>query len=201
MLLHEKLKGYKLILASQSPRRQFLLGELGFNFEVRLNGNTDETYPNNLQFNTIPVFLAQKKAKPFIADLATNEILITSDTIVWCNQQVIGKPANREEAISFLQTLSGNMHLVITGVCLSSVLKSTTFSIETEVYFRKLEEAEIEFYVDTFKPYDKAGAYGVQEWIGYVGVERINGSYFNVMGLPVQRLYVELNKFLDEIEG
>jgi septum formation protein len=201
MLLHDKLKGYKLILASQSPRRQFLLGELGFNFEVRLNGNTDETYPNNLQFNTIPVFLAQKKAKPFIADLATNEILITSDTIVWCNQQVIGKPANREEAISFLQTLSGNMHLVITGVCLSSVLKSTTFSIETEVYFRKLEEAEIEFYVDTFKPYDKAGAYGVQEWIGYVGVERINGSYFNVMGLPVQRLYVELNKFLDEIEG
>jgi septum formation protein len=201
MLLHEKLKGYKLILASQSPRRQFLLGELGFNFEVRLNGNTDETYPNNLQFNTIPVFLAQKKAKPFIADLATNEILITSDTIVWCNQQVIGKPANREEAISFLQTLSGNMHLVITGVCLSSVLKSTTFSVETEVYFRKLEEAEIEFYVDTFKPYDKAGAYGVQEWIGYVGVERINGSYFNVMGLPVQRLYVELNKFLDEIEG
>lgn len=201
MLLHEKLKGYKLILASQSPRRQFLLGELGFTFEVRLNGNTDETYPNNLQFNTIPVFLAQKKAKPFIADLATNEILITSDTIVWCNQQVIGKPANREEAISFLQTLSGDMHLVITGVCLSSVLKSTTFSVETEVYFRKLEEAEIEFYVDTFKPYDKAGAYGVQEWIGYVGVERINGSYFNVMGLPVQRLYVELNKFLDEIEG
>jgi septum formation protein len=199
MLLHDKLKGYKLILASQSPRRQFLLSELGFNFEVRLNGNTDETYPNNLQYNAIPVFLAQEKAKPFIADLAINEILITSDTIVWCNQQVIGKPANREQAISFLQTLSGNMHMVVTGVCLTSVLKSTTFSVETEVHFRKLEEFEIEFYVDTYKPYDKAGAYGVQEWIGYVGVERINGSYFNVMGLPVQRLYVELNKFLDEI--
>ena len=201
MLLHDKLKGYKLILASQSPRRQHLLGELGLEFEVRVNGNTDEIYPESLLYNHIPVYLSQEKAKPFLSNLAKNEILITSDTIVWCNQTVIGKPVNRSEALAFLRMLSGNKHVVVTGVCLTSNSHSHTFAVETEVYFRKLEENEMEFYVDKYKPYDKAGAYGVQEWIGYVGVERINGSYFNVMGLPVQRLYVELNKFLDEIKG
>lgn len=201
MLLHDKLKGYKLILASQSPRRQYLLGEIGLEFEVRISGSSEEIFPESLHYNHIPVYLSHEKAKPFLSSLAKNEILITSDTIVWCNQTIIGKPANRSEAISFLQMLSGNKHIVVTGVCLTSNSHTHAFAVETDVYFRKLEKAEIEFYVDTYKPYDKAGAYGVQEWIGYVGVERINGSYFNVMGLPVQRLYVELNKFLDEIKG
>lgn len=198
MLIH-KLRDKHLVLASKSPRRQQLLRELELSFEVRLNGETDECYPAGLSITEIPMFLARKKAEPLMGTLQSNEILITSDTIVWCKNEVIGKPLDRDDAIKTLNKLSGDKHVVITGVCLSTTIRSTCFHVETDVYFRKLTQEEICYYVDRYKPYDKAGAYGVQEWIGYVGVERIEGSYFNVMGLPVQRLYTELEKFIDQI--
>jgi len=200
MLLNQRLKKYTIILASQSPRRQHLLKEMGIDFEVRTNGNSDESYPENLDYTEIPVFLARKKAEPFTGKLLANEILITSDTIVYCNGSIIGKPTNRQNAIDLLKQLSGRKHVVVTGIEITHPNHSRSFSAFTDVYFRKLSEDEIEFYVDTFKPYDKAGAYGIQEWIGYIGVERIDGSYFNVMGLPVQKLYMELNHFIDELE-
>lgn len=201
MILNQKLDKYKLILASKSPRRQMLLSELGLDFEVRLKGEFDESYPQYLGHEDIPVFLAQKKAQQYIATLKPDEILITSDTIVWCEEQVLGKPEDRTDAINILRMLSGNKHIVITGVAISTIDKSRSFSVHTDVFFRHLTDEEIEYYVDKFKPYDKAGAYGVQEWIGYVGVERIDGSYFNVMGLPVQKLYTELLSFVNEIEN
>lgn len=198
MILNQLLKGKKIILASQSPRRQQLLGELGVEYEVRHNGDSDESYPDTLPYSDIPIYLAQKKAEPFRKNLASNEMLITSDTIVWCNGSVLGKPIDRADAISILQKLSGHKHEVITGVHLIYKGKEHSFSASTDVYFRELTDEEINYYIDNFKPYDKAGAYGVQEWIGYVAVERIDGSYFNVMGLPVQKLYNELIKFLED---
>lgn len=195
MILNQLLAGKKLILASKSPRRQHLLSELGVQFEIKLNGDKDESYPESIPFNEIPIFLAKKKAIPFQNKLSDNEILITSDTIVWCNSKVLGKPIDREDAINILSQLSNNKHVVITGVCINHRGKEHCFSALTDVYFRELSLEEITYYVDKFKPYDKAGAYGVQEWIGYIGVERIDGSYFNVMGLPVQKLYVELLNF------
>lgn len=197
MLIH-LLKGKTIILASQSPRRQQLLSELGLPFEVRVNGEVDETYPQSIVPEDIPVYLAAKKSQAFRASLASNEILLTSDTIVICEGKVLGKPIDRQHAIDTLRSLSGSMHSVITGVALFYNGKERTFSSTTDVYFRELTLDEIEFYVDTYKPFDKAGAYGIQEWIGYVGVERIDGSYFNVMGLPVQKLYSELTRFLGE---
>ncbi len=197
MLIH-LLKGKTIILASQSPRRQQLLSELGLPFEVRVNGEVDETYPQSIMPEDIPVYLAAKKSQAFRASLASNEILLTSDTIVICEGKVLGKPIDRQHAIDTLSSLSGSMHSVITGVALFYNGKERTFSSTTDVYFRELTLDEIEFYVDTYKPFDKAGAYGIQEWIGYVGVERIDGSYFNVMGLPVQKLYSELTRFLGE---
>lgn len=197
MLIH-LLKGKTIILASQSPRRQQLLSELGLPFEVRVNGEVDETYPQSIMSEDIPVYLAAKKSQAFRATLASNEILLTSDTIVICEGKVLGKPIDRQHAIDTLRSLSGSMHSVITGVALFYNGKERTFSSTTDVYFRELTLDEIEFYVDTYKPFDKAGAYGIQEWIGYVGVERIDGSYFNVMGLPVQKLYSELTRFLGE---
>ena len=197
MLIH-LLKGKTIILASQSPRRQQLLSELGLPFEVRVNGEVDETYPQSIMPEDIPVYLAAKKSQAFRATLVSNEILLTSDTIVICEGKVLGKPIDRQHAIDTLSSLSGSMHSVITGVALFYNGKERTFSSTTDVYFRELTLDEIEFYVDTYKPFDKAGAYGIQEWIGYVGVERIDGSYFNVMGLPVQKLYSELTRFLGE---
>lgn len=201
MLLHDKIKIYNVVLASRSPRRHTLLRELGIDFEVKINGVEDETYPSDIPINDVPEFLAKKKAIPFINELKTNDILITSDTIVVCCNEVIGKPVDRDNALDILKTLSGKKHTVITGVCFTSKALVHSFSVHTDVYFRNLTYDELNYYVDRFKPFDKAGAYGIQEWIGYVGVERIEGSYFNVMGLPVQRLYVELNNFLDEIKG
>ena len=200
MLLHQLLKGKSIILASQSPRRQQLLRELGLPFEVRLNGEADESYPSSLQAEQIPVFLAKQKADVYKASLASNEVLLTSDTIVWCNGKVLGKPIGREDAIEILQELSGKMHSVITGVAIFYGNHERTFSSVTKVYFKSLTTDEIEYYVDNFKPFDKAGAYGIQEWIGYIGVERIEGSYFNVMGLPVQKLYSELISFLMNVD-
>jgi len=199
MLLKDKLSRYSLVLASKSPRRQQLLAELGLSFEVRIGDTDDESFPSSLLPHDVPSYLAQKKASVLIDGLSPNEILITSDTIVICENQILGKPSSRSEAISTLKMLSGKPHVVVTGVSLSSVDKQKTFSVSTKVYFRNLTPEEIEFYVDTYKPFDKAGSYGVQEWIGYVGVERIEGSYFNVMGLPVQVLYHELNHFVDSL--
>ncbi|MDY0200792.1 MAG: Maf family nucleotide pyrophosphatase [Tenuifilaceae bacterium] len=199
MLLHQLIKGKTIVLASQSPRRQQLLKELGLPFEVRLNGKVNESYPSNMGYLDIPVYLAQKKIEPVVATLANNEILIASDTIVWCKGKVLGKPVNRQDAIDMLTELSGTNHSVVTGVAITDGKRVQTFSSVTEVYFRSLSDSEKSYYVDNFKPFDKAGAYGIQEWIGYVAVERIEGSYFNVMGLPVQKLYSELLSFLENV--
>jgi septum formation protein len=197
-MLNDFLKGKRLILASKSPRRQQLLTELGMTFEIRANDDDDEHFPDGLSMIEIPLFLAKQKAKPLLNQLADDEILITSDTIVWCDDHVIGKPIDSNDAFKILSLLSGNKHTVITGVCISSRAKSRCFHATTDVYFRKLTDEEIWYYINNFKPFDKAGAYGIQEWIGFIGVNRIEGSYFNVMGLPVQQLYMELQNFTNE---
>jgi septum formation protein len=196
-MLNDILKGKRLILASKSPRRQQLLRELGVEFEIRANGDDDELFPDSLTMTEIPVYLAVHKAKPLLSSLDANEILITSDTIVWCDGHVIGKPINADDAFKILSLLSGNKHVVVTGVCISSVEESKCFYATTDVYFRKLTDDEIWYYINNYRPFDKAGAYGIQEWIGFIGIERIEGSYFNVMGLPVQKLYIELQEFIN----
>ena len=195
-LLHQQLSQYHLILASASPRRISLLKELNLTFDC-IPLDVEEFFPADLEDHEVAKFVAKLKAEAFpIEKLTPKSILITADTIVCLNDEVIGKPDDREHAIEMLQKLSGQMHKVITGVCLRSHDKESIFSNETDVYFSKLTDEEIIYYVDQFKPFDKAGAYGIQEWIGYVGIEKIEGSYFNVMGLPVQQLYVELKKFI-----
>ncbi|MDQ3112469.1 MAG: Maf family nucleotide pyrophosphatase [Bacteroidota bacterium] len=197
----EKLNQFRFILASKSPRRQFLLTELGIPFEL-VTKEVDESFPDHLRKDEIPLFLARKKADAFAgirgdakSDLDEKTIVITADTIVWINDHVLNKPENAEEASVMLRELSGNRHEVFTGVCLKSAKKEIAFSVRTVVYFRELTEGEIAYYISTYKPFDKAGAYGAQEFIGYIGVEKIEGSYFNVMGLPVKELYEELVKF------
>jgi septum formation protein len=189
-----RLDKFHIILGSKSPRRQYLLRELGIQFVIETK-DVDESFPEHLQGEEIPLYLCHKKADAFDGKLKEDSILITADTIVWINSHVLNKPADAEEARTMLRELSGNRHEVYTGVCLKSIKKVVTFSVKTAVYFKELSEGEIEFYVSTYKPFDKAGAYGAQEWIGYVGVERIEGSYFNVMGLPVKELYDELCNF------
>jgi septum formation protein len=193
----ERLNQYDIILASASPRRRFLLGELGLKFECLGNHELEETYPDHLQAEAIPLYLAKLKARSYASLIKEGSILITADTIVWLNREVIGKPCDKEDARAMLQKLSGKMHYVYTGVCLTSPGKETSFTAESKVFFRNLTGAEIDYYVDRYNPVDKAGAYGIQEWIGYIGVERIEGSYFNVMGLPVQRLYSALIRFIE----
>lgn len=190
----EELKKYKLILASKSPRRQFLLKELGLDFEVRTK-EVDESFPDTLKAQEIPLYLCQKKADAFDEELNDNTIVITADTIVWVEGQVLNKPENYEDAVRMLQLLSGKMHEVYTGVCLKSKHKTKSFYALTKVYFKELSRQEIDYYITNYNPYDKAGSYGAQEWIGYIAVEKIEGSYFNVMGLPVRELYEELLKF------
>ncbi len=190
----EKLAKYRFILASKSPRRQFLLTELGIPFEL-VSKEVDESFPEQLQKEEIPLFLARKKADAFEGELDDKTIVITADTIVWINNHVLNKPADAEEARVMLRELSGNRHEVFTGVCLKSANKEIAFSVCTIVYFRELTDGEIDYYISQYKPFDKAGAYGAQEFIGYIGVEKIEGSYFNVMGLPVKELYEELVKF------
>lgn len=183
------------ILASKSPRRQSLLKELGIEFSVQTK-DTDESFADSLKAAEIPLYLCRKKAEACIDFLNDDRtILITADTIVWINDTVLNKPANKQEAIEMLQLLSGNVHEVYTGVCLKSRLKTVTFFDSTKVYFKTLTDNEINYYVNTFQPYDKAGAYGAQEWIGFIGVEKIEGSYFNVMGLPLKELYDQLLAF------
>jgi septum formation protein len=192
----DKLNSHDIILASKSPRRQHLMAELGLKFRVVNNLEMDEVYPSVLRASEIPVYLARAKAAWYENLIGSNSLLITADTIVWLGNEVIGKPVDIPDAIAMLTKLSGNMHEVFTGVCIKSAFSETVFQVSSRVFFRKLSPDEIQYYVGKYNPIDKAGAYGIQEWIGYVGVERIEGSYFNVMGLPVQRLYCELLKFI-----
>ena len=188
------LKDYKIILASKSPRRKQLLEGLNLPFEVIVR-EVDEVFPDGMPMEDIPVFLAKLKAEPFLTEQNDNILVITADTIVWIDNEVLGKPLDHQHATEMLRKLSGRKHVVVTGVCLTSKVKQVAFSSLTDVYFKELSDVEIEYYLDLYHPYDKAGAYGVQEWIGYIAIDRIEGSYFNVMGLPVQRLYEELRKF------
>jgi septum formation protein len=171
--------------------------ELGIPFRVVGTGHTEESYPPDLSGGAIARYLAEKKSEAYSGDLGPRQLLLTADTVVWHRDRELGKPVNREEALEMLRLLSGDTHQVYTGVCLRSARSRTSFVAGTDVTFSGLEEAEMEYYVDRFRPFDKAGAYGIQEWIGHVAVEKIVGSYFNVMGLPVQRVYCELKRFMD----
>lgn len=194
ILLHKKMAAKNIILGSQSPRRKFLLAELGLKFDVKPI-KTDENYPLTLFREHIAVFLSKKKADAYPKNLSINDILITSDTIVWLNNEVLNKPVDYADAKYKLTQLSGNKHEVITGVTITSATKQISFCSITEVWFKKLSNDEIDYYLINHKPYDKAGSYGVQEWIGYVGIEQIHGSFYNVMGLPTQALYDALLNF------
>lgn len=196
----EDLKKYSVVLASNSPRRKELLSGLGVNFSVKTLPDVDESFPDTLKGEEIPLFIARKKAdayKMLFSSVTSNEVeepllVITADTIVWIEDEVLGKPANATEARAMLSKLSGKKHQVITGVCLTTASWQKSFAAVSEVQFSSLTEEEMDYYIHNYCPYDKAGAYGVQEWIGFIGVESIQGSYFNVMGLPIQRLYREL---------
>ena len=193
-IMLDNLNKYKVILASNSPRRKELLAGLGVQYEVRTLPDVDESYPDTLRGADIPLYIAREKADAYRAMLRPDELMITADTIVWLDGKVLGKPRDREDALQMLRAMSGKTHEVFTGVCLTTTERQHAFSARTEVRFSALSEEEITYYVDHFHPMDKAGAYGVQEWIGYIGVEYISGSYYNIMGLPVQRLYKELCK-------
>ena len=196
MLLHEKLADKELILASASPRRRQLMEEAGMRFTLAAKFECDENYPATLPAAEVASYLSALKSDAYPETLSDNEILITADTTVVVGEAVLGKPTDREEACQMLRSMSGRSHKVYTGVTLRSREKKRTFAVETLVYFREMSEEEIAYYVDNYRPFDKAGAYGIQEWIGYVAIERIEGSFFNVMGLPVQRLYTELMDFI-----
>jgi septum formation protein len=191
-----ELKKYQnIILASGSPRRKFLLEQTGLDFEV-ITGDVNEDFPEGMDPEKVAIYLSEKKAMHFSHVLQDDQtLLITADTLVYLDGKILGKPKDYEDAVAMLESLSGNMHIVITGVTIKSLVKMKTFLSVTRVFFKPLSRSEITYYLDHFKPFDKAGAYGIQEWIGYIGIERIEGSYFNVMGLPVQRLYQELKNF------
>jgi septum formation protein len=190
----ENLKDYKIILASKSPRRKQLLEGLNLPFEVVVC-EVDEVFPEELTMEEIPLYLAKLKAEPFLKEQEDKVLVITADTIVWIDGEVLGKPVDHQHAVEMLKKLSGKRHVVVTGVCLTSGKKQVAFSSLTDVYFKELSGEEIEYYLELYHPYDKAGSYGVQEWIGYIAIDRIEGSYFNVMGLPVGRLYEELKNY------
>lgn len=190
----DNLKKYKIILASNSPRRRELLSGLGVDYEVKIVPGIDETYPELLNGEEIPVYIAQEKANAYRASLQPDELVITADTIVYVDGMVLGKPVDEADACRMLRMLSGRTHQVITGVCLTTVDFQKSFASVTEVTFDTLSDEEIGYYVEKYHPMDKAGSYGVQEWIGFVGVTGLKGSYYNVMGLPVQRLYKELKE-------
>lgn len=186
---------YKIVLASNSPRRKELLAGLGVDFDVRIIKGIDERYPDDLPTKEIAAYIARKKAAAYRQTMAADELIMTADTVVILDGEVMGKPHDEADACRMLRKLSGRTHQVITGVALSTIERQVCFSVETDVTFKELTEAEIHYYVDNYRPMDKAGAYGIQEWIGYIGVTGMNGSYFNVMGLPVQRIYEALRQF------
>lgn len=194
MLLHKLLEDKKIILASNSPRRKQFLTDLGISFEVKPS-NVNETYPSNLKHSEITNFIAEVKASTF-NNLNENEIVITSDTLVWNSDKVLGKPKDKIEAFEIIKDLSNKTHEVITSVCLKSKTKIKLFHAITSVTFSELTDEEIMYYINTYKPFDKAGSYGIQEWIGLIGIKEIKGSYTNVVGLPMEKLYHELIKFL-----
>jgi septum formation protein len=194
-MMNQRFGKYHLILASQSPRRQYLLKELGLNFEIRTT-NAPEVYPGHLKHEQIAVYLAEQKADSFdTSRLDAKALIIAADTIVFIEDEILGKPGNYKEAVRMLMKLSGKRHEVITAVCLKSKNKRSTFSVISSVYFKELSMEEIDYYIENFQPFDKAGGYGIQEWIGYIGISKIEGSYFNIMGLPVKEFYEELLKF------
>jgi septum formation protein len=197
-MIIDKLNEFKIILASRSPRRQQLLRKLGLKFDVIIR-DYEEIYPEGLIGEEIARFVAYEKAASFKNELSDDEIVIAADTIVWCNNKVMGKPVDHQDAIRILKEISGNTHEVITGVSIRSQSKEFTFSDSTNVSFEALTDEEISYYINKYKPYDKAGAYGIQEWIGIIACNHIDGSYFNVVGLPVQRLYKELQNFIGNI--
>lgn len=189
----DNLNKYKIVLASNSPRRRELLQGLGLNFEVRTLKDIDESYPETLKGEDIPKYICRKKAEAYLAQMAADELIITADTIVYCDGEVLGKPADDQEAVDMLRKLRGKTHQVITGVSIVTKHAKRVFATTSQVEFDDISDADIDYYVSHFHPTDKAGAYGIQEWIGYIAVLRLEGSYFNVMGLPVQRLYKELS--------
>ncbi|MBO7589199.1 MAG: septum formation protein Maf [Bacteroidaceae bacterium] len=189
---------YRIILASNSPRRRELIAGLGLDFSVKVLEGIDESWPENLEGEDIPIYISRGKAAPYRQLIAPDELVITADTIVYVDGRVLGKPQDESDARRMLRLLSGRGHEVITGVTFLTSRREHSFAVTTRVRFCKLSEEEIDYYVKSFEPMDKAGAYGIQEWIGYVGVESIEGSYFNVVGLPVQRLYRELMDFIEE---
>ncbi|MCS6795273.1 MAG: Maf-like protein [Raineya sp.] len=193
-MLASKFKDTEIILASGSPRRRQLLAGLDVEFEVKTK-DVSEDFPAEMPAAEVPLFLARKKAEAFSSDLKANQLIIAADTIVCIEGKILNKPSNFQEAQKMLETLSGKMHEVITGVCLMSLQKMELFSDITKVFFRPLSQAEIQYYVEHYKPYDKAGSYGAQEWLGMVAIEHIEGSYFNVMGLPVHLLYEKMKNF------
>jgi septum formation protein len=190
----KNLQNKKIILASKSPRRQELLKGLGLNFEVRTK-DIEETYSADLRAEDVPVFLSEKKANEFLHELKSGEIIITSDTIVIHQGKILEKPKSKEEAHEMLRRLADSEHVVVTGVCIQSLEKKVVFSDLTLVEFSALTDEEIDFYIENYKPFDKAGSYGAQDWIGFVAIKKLTGSYFNVMGLPVHRVYAELKNF------
>ena len=184
-----------VILASNSPRRKELLAGLGMPFEVRVMEGIDESYPEDLPVSEVALYIAVKKADAYREKMGDNELIITADTVVIVDDEILGKPHDKADAIRMLRLISGRTHQVTTGVCLIAKHQESRFSVTTDVTFKALSDEEINYYIDTYQPFDKAGAYGIQEWIGYIGVTGLNGSYYNVMGLPVQRIYTELKKF------
>lgn len=194
-MIIDKLNGYRIILASRSPRRQQLLREMGLRFDVVIR-EFDESYPGDLTGREIAEYISSRKAQSFKNEISSDEIVITADTVVWCDKQVLGKPVDTEDAIRMLKEISGNTHEVITAVSIIAKGKEVTFSESTKVTFEEMSSEEIMYYAENYRPFDKAGAYGIQEWIGIIACSHIDGSYFNVVGLPVQRLYSELKNLV-----
>lgn len=197
MLLHKKLEGYNLILASASPRRRQLLADCGIEFTLAEKFECDESFPQAMPCSQVAEYISTLKSNAYPNPLGAKDILLTADTVVIAEGKILGKPADREQAVEMLSNLSGRKHTVITGVTIRTATRSHSFSVASNVSFRALTTEEIDYYIDNYRPFDKAGAYGIQEWIGYVAIEGIEGSFFNVMGLPIQRLYVELDAFIE----
>ena len=191
----DNLKQYDIVLASNSPRRKELLQRLGINFKVRNLFGVDESYPADLRGEDVACYIAKKKAQAYRSSMSAKELLITADTTVFYDGQILGKPSDADEAKKMLGLLSGNTHQVITGVAILTALRSEYFAVTSDVKFARLTDEEIDYYVSNYLPFDKAGAYGIQEWIGLIAVEELRGSFFNVMGLPIQRLYTMLKTF------
>ena len=189
----------RIVLASNSPRRKELLAGLGLPFEVRVLKDIDESYPHDLPVSDVALYIAGKKAAAYRQTIAPDELIITADTVVIVGEEILGKPVDEADAVRMLRELSGRTHQVTTGVCLLTVNEERRFAVTTDVTFKTLSDDEIHYYIEHYKPFDKAGAYGIQEWIGYIGVTGLRGSYYNVMGLPVQRIYNEIGKILPSL--